>query len=58
MVMPAMQEKLAAQDMWDFSDLSALYVNATLKKSPKMSHTQGLLDISTEIFDFPNPEYR
>ncbi len=32
MVMPAMQEKLASQDMWDFSDLSALCINTTLKK--------------------------
>ncbi|HZD22867.1 MAG TPA: NAD(P)H-dependent oxidoreductase [Acidimicrobiia bacterium] len=26
-----------------------MYINTTLKKSPEMSHTQGLMDISTEI---------
>jgi multimeric flavodoxin WrbA len=33
----------------DFSDLTALYFNCTLKKSPEQSHTQGLIDISTNI---------
>lgn len=44
-----MQEELCTQSRWDFSDLNALFVNCTLKKSPKMSHTQGLIDISAEI---------
>jgi len=30
----------------DFSDLRAVYVNCTLKKSPELSHTQGLMDHS------------
>lgn len=33
----------------DFSNLSALFVNCTLKKSPRQSHTQGLMDVSMEI---------
>jgi multimeric flavodoxin WrbA len=33
----------------DYSDLRALFVNCTLKRSPAMSHTQGLADISMEI---------
>ena len=33
----------------DFSDLSALFINCTLKKSPEQSHTQGLIDVSMEI---------
>ncbi len=33
----------------DFSKLKALYVNCTLKQSPQMSHTQGLMDISQRI---------
>lgn len=45
----SMQEELSSQDRWDFSDLSALYINTTLKKSPEQSHTQGLMDISAEI---------
>jgi multimeric flavodoxin WrbA len=49
MVMSMMQEKLASQELWDFSDLSAFYINTTLKKSPEMSHTEGLMDVSAEI---------
>lgn len=33
----------------DFSDLKALYINCTLKQSPRKSHTQGLLDVSQNI---------
>jgi multimeric flavodoxin WrbA len=44
-----MAEELGTQDMWDFSDLKAMFVNTTLKKSPELSHTQGLMDISIEI---------
>jgi multimeric flavodoxin WrbA len=35
----------------DFSDLRALFLNCTLKRSPEMSHTQGLVDISTAIME-------
>ena len=45
----AYQEELCEQTNWDFSDLKALFVNCTLKKSPEQSHTQGLMDISMEI---------
>ena len=44
-----MAEELGTQDMWDFSDLKAMFINITLKKSPELSHTQGLMDISIEI---------
>lgn len=33
----------------DFSSLSALYINCTLKKTPDQSHTQGLMDVSMDI---------
>jgi multimeric flavodoxin WrbA len=33
----------------DFSGLSAMYINCTLKKSPERSHTQGLVDVSAGI---------
>jgi multimeric flavodoxin WrbA len=33
----------------DFSQLRAVYVNCTLKKSPQQSHTQGLMDVSIGI---------
>jgi len=42
-------EALSGSHPWDFSDLSALYINCTLKKSPERSHTQGLGDLSMEI---------
>jgi len=43
------QEELCRQTTWDFSDLRALFINCTLKPSPQLSHTQGLVDISMEI---------
>jgi multimeric flavodoxin WrbA len=43
------QEELCRQTTWDFSDLGAVFVNCTLKRSPELSHTQGLIDISMEI---------
>jgi multimeric flavodoxin WrbA len=33
----------------DFSDLKALFVNCTLKKSPRKSHTRTLIDVSMNI---------
>ncbi|MGI9308726.1 MAG: flavodoxin family protein [Gammaproteobacteria bacterium] len=33
----------------DFSKLKALFINCTLKPSPELSHTQGLIDISAAI---------
>ncbi len=45
----AEQERLCSESKWDFSDLSAVFINCTLKKSPEQSHTQGLMDISMEI---------
>jgi multimeric flavodoxin WrbA len=44
-----MQERLSAGSRWDFSDLSAVYINCTLKRSPESSHTQGLADRSIAI---------
>ncbi|MGH3455040.1 MAG: flavodoxin family protein [Nocardioidaceae bacterium] len=39
----------ASDDAYDFNDLSALFFNCTLKKSPELSHTQGIIDISANI---------
>ena len=36
---------------WDFSHLSALFLNCTLKPSPELSHTQGLIDVSQAIME-------
>src|SRR3954468_12863714 len=35
----------------DYSDLRALYINCTLKRSPEVSHTQALADRSIAIMD-------
>ena len=43
------QVELCAQSQWDFSDLRAMFINCTLKRSPERSHTQGLADVSIEI---------
>jgi hypothetical protein len=45
----AMQEQLCQQSQWDFSDLRALFINCTLKRSPEVSNTEGLAGISMEI---------
>lgn len=33
----------------DYSDLNALFINCTLKRSPRKSHTDGLVEISKNI---------
>ncbi len=35
----------------DYKDLKALYINGTLKKSPELSHTQGLIDLSSRVMN-------
>ncbi|TYP71453.1 flavodoxin family protein [Aquimarina intermedia] len=35
----------------DFSELKALFINCTLKKSPRQSHTHGLIEVSKKIFE-------
>ncbi|MEM6799572.1 MAG: NAD(P)H-dependent oxidoreductase [Planctomycetota bacterium] len=51
MALNAKQEQQCRQSAWDFSDLKALFLNCTLKKSPEVSHTQGLIDISKAIME-------
>lgn len=46
-----MQERLCATSRWDFSGLKALFLNCTLKRTPELSHTQGLIDISRAIME-------
>ena len=43
------QAELCEANPTDFSDLRALFINCTLKRSPEVSNTQGLADISMEI---------
>jgi len=44
-------EQLAAESKWDFSDLSALFINCTLKRSPEVSNTRGLADLAVAIME-------
>ena len=44
-------EQLCSTSRWDFSDLRALVINCTLKRSPEVSHTQGLGDHSIAIME-------
>ena len=46
-----LQEKWCSESRWDFSDLKALFLNCTLKKSPELSHTEGLIKISRAIME-------
>jgi multimeric flavodoxin WrbA len=45
------QLAMCSQSAWDFSDLRAIFLNCTLKRSPEMSHTEGLIDISRSIME-------
>ncbi|MCF8001315.1 MAG: flavodoxin family protein [Halanaerobiales bacterium] len=36
---------------YNFDDLSALFINCTLKRSPRQSHTRGLIDVSKHIME-------
>ena len=44
--------RMASSEMkTDFSDLAALYLNCTLKPTPELSHTEGLIDNSKAIME-------
>jgi multimeric flavodoxin WrbA len=45
------QFELRESSRWDFSDLNALFLNCTLKRSPELSHTEGLISISRAIME-------
>jgi multimeric flavodoxin WrbA len=40
-----------ANQAWDFSDLSAVFINCTLKPSPQVSNTEGLVGVSRAIME-------
>ena len=44
-----LQEEWCRQNQWTFTDLRALFINCTLKRSPDVSNTQALVDASAEI---------
>lgn len=45
------QERWCRESQWDFSSLQALFLNCTLKRSPELSHTDGLVTISRAILE-------
>ncbi len=47
--LPAEAEQLCAASPYDFSDLKAVFINCTLKRSPEPSNTEGLADLSMTI---------
>ncbi|HEX9712358.1 MAG TPA: flavodoxin family protein [Actinomycetota bacterium] len=49
MALTERMEKLCAEHDGDFSDLRALFISCTLKRSPEISHTEGLAAISMEM---------
>ena len=46
-----LQETWCSESEWDFSDLKALFLNCTLKRSPEISHTDGLVRIARAIME-------
>ena len=48
-VLSPKQAELCETSTTDYSDLKAMFINCTLKRSPEVSNTQGLMDISIEI---------
>ncbi len=48
------QLKMCESSRWDFSDLNTLFLNCTLKRSPELSHTEGLINISRAIMEKNN----
>ena len=45
------QQTLCDDSDTDFSALSALFLNCTLKPSPQESHTRTLIDVSAAIME-------
>ena len=45
------QQAMVDSSQWDFSDLKACFLNCTLKKSPELSHTQGLMDVPRLVME-------
>lgn len=45
------QMKMCEESTWDFTQLKALILNCTLKRSPERSHTEGLITIAKTIME-------
>lgn len=51
MPLTAQQVALCESHTWDFSHLKALFLNCTLKPTPQLSHTDGLIAIAQAIME-------
>jgi multimeric flavodoxin WrbA len=51
MTLSERQKAYCELSRWDFSDLSAVFLNCTLKKSPQTSNTAGLMDVARAIME-------
>ena len=51
MVLSDKMIEMCETSRWDFSDLRALFLNCTLKKTPELSHTEGLVRIARAIME-------
>ena len=51
MALTEQQEQLCNSSPSDYSDLRAIFLNCTFKKSPEMSHTEGLIKTSKTIME-------
>ena len=47
----SVRPEMEGTSSWDFSGLSTLFLNCTLKRSPELSHTEGLIRISRAIME-------
>ncbi|REL38463.1 flavodoxin family protein [Rhodohalobacter sp. SW132] len=47
----SIQQKWIDENPYDFSGVSALFLNCTLKKSPEKSHTEELMQLSQQIME-------
>lgn len=51
MTLDSKQLELCTAHDWDFSNLKALFLNCTLKRSPEQSHTEGLIQVARTIME-------
>lgn len=51
MSLDARQQAWCHEHPWDFSNLSALFLNCTLKRRPERSNNEGLMDVAREIME-------
>jgi multimeric flavodoxin WrbA len=54
MALSEKQDQLCEENETDFSNLSALFLNCTLKPNPKDSHTETLIELSKTILEKNN----